>query len=105
MNDEMNQILDWVDSVGGGSVWEDGINAVIISDRKISRSEMCRLMKLKGMKQLALIGERQDLDTLKLAACLNNLRSLVISRKFYSAIELNDLADSLPNKRLDMDED
>lgn len=105
MNEEMNRILDWVDSVGGGSVWEDGINAVIISDREISADEMRQLMRLEGMRQLALIGARHPTETLKQASGLGSLQSLVISRKFYSTEEIDDLAKSLPSMRLDFDED
>ena len=52
--DNNDAILDWVEKVGGGYVWEAEIFAINLLDVALTDKEARNLCKLSGIQQIAL---------------------------------------------------
>ena len=84
-------ILDWVESIGGGYVWEPETFTVTLLGVPLSDTECSKLFKLNGVEQLALEAEHLSFDVLQHLCKISNLRSLVLRNCSLSKQELGTL--------------
>ncbi len=73
-------ILDWVDSIGGGSVWEPEVFAVTLFDVDVDDEQALRLCGLTGVEQIAINAEGLSPVTLQALARIDGLKSLVLNK-------------------------
>lgn len=88
---ENEAILEWVDEVGGGSVWEPEIFAVTLIDVPLTDDDVLKLCGLSGVTQIAINSEGLSYITIKALASIPGLRSLVLNRPSVSESEVVDL--------------
>ena len=71
-------ILDWIDSIGGGSVWEPEVFAVTLIDVDVEDEQALQLCGLSGVEQIAINAEGLSSATLQALARIEGLKSLVL---------------------------
>jgi len=89
-------ILVWIDSVGGGFAWEDEIFAVTLLDVELDDAQVLRISGLVGVKQIALNAHRLSIKTLLTIASISDLKSLVLSMRDFSRDEKIRLEELVP---------
>ena len=81
-------ILAWVESVGGGYVWEPEIFAVSLLGTNLQGEGYYKLFGLKGVDQLAIEARTLQFYALERLSRIPGLKSLVING---SSLQQNDL--------------
>jgi hypothetical protein len=71
-------ILDWIDSIGGGSVWEPEVFAVTLIDVDVDDEQALQLCGLSGVEQIAINAKGLSAATLQALARIDGLKSLVL---------------------------
>jgi hypothetical protein len=71
-------ILELVDRLGGGYVWEDDIFAVTLEHVPVSELDARRLCNLVGVKQIAINARCLDFPTIEKLSIIHGLESLVL---------------------------
>jgi hypothetical protein len=105
MGTENNQqILDWIESLGGGYVWEEEIFSIILNGYALSAEEAQKLSELMSVKQIALLEAKTEVRCLCPLTNNKSLRSLVLSRSLYSQEEERQLRSFCSNIELQWDE-
>jgi len=84
-------ILDRVDALGGGSVWEPEIFAVTLYDVPISDADIAPLTGLRGVQQIALNAKNLSFSAVEAVACIPDLESLVLLQPSFSREQLSAL--------------
>ncbi|MEM6989527.1 MAG: hypothetical protein AAF721_03490 [Myxococcota bacterium] len=90
--DDNDVLLDWVEEIGGGYVWEDDVKAVTLMETAIDAAQARKLGRLRGVGQLALDAERLSVDALRGLAAIEGLASLVLRNAALSSDEVAGLA-------------
>ena len=81
-------ILDHVEAIGGGCVWESEIFAVTLMDVPATDSEVAVLAGLRGVQQIALNASKLSFPIIEAIARIPGLESLVLSEASLSAQQL-----------------
>ncbi|MEM9997809.1 MAG: hypothetical protein AAF809_08915, partial [Bacteroidota bacterium] len=89
---ENERILAWVESIGGGYVWEEEILAVTLLEADIDDSQAERLAGLVGVDQIALRAECLSMSALSLLAQIAGLKSLVLADALITDSQREELA-------------
>ena len=77
---QVNQgILDGVEALGGGYVWDAGVFAVTLMDAAVDDDAVVPLCGLRGVHQIALDASRLSVATIAALAGITGLQSLVLS--------------------------
>lgn len=83
-----DEVLAWVQMVGGDYVWEDDLFAITLLDVTIDASGVERLLRVEGLDQLAIDVSRIEDAELRRLAQLPGLGSLVLSGRSLSESDL-----------------
>jgi hypothetical protein len=74
-------ILDGVEAVGGGYVWDAEIFVVTLMDVSAEDDEVIPLCGLRGVQQIALDASRLSMTTIAALAGIAGLQTLVLARR------------------------
>lgn len=90
------EVLAWVETLGGDYVWEDDLFAITLLDVPIEPSQVDRLLAVEGLDQLTLDASRLRSTDLRRLAGMAGLGSLVVAGRALTANEVADLRDQGP---------
>ncbi len=91
-----DEILEHIDRLGGGSVWEDGINTVGLHDVAVSDEEARPLCQLVGVVQIALDVSRLSYATAMSIASIPRLKSFVMFKVVFSEAQIANIRSANP---------
>lgn len=104
--DQNQAILDWVERLGGGYVWEPGLFAVTMLDVALDDETAAKLCRLSGVRQIVINADGLSFDTLRSLAGIPGLRSLVLAGFGFSDAHCQELSAMGPDVELiDLDQD
>lgn len=89
-------ILQRIEALGGGSVWEPEMLIVSLIDAAVSDDEAAVLLGLTGVQQIALDASRLSFAVLCSIARIAWLQSLVLSRANLSDGQQHEVAQLVP---------
>ena len=84
-------ILDGVDAVGGGYVWDAEVFAVTLMDVPLADDKVIPLCGLRGVQQIALDASQLSIVTIAALAGITGLQSLVLARRTLTEGQRNEL--------------
>lgn len=87
-----DEIVEWVEDVGGDYVWEDDLFAITLLDVAIDAGGVGRLLELDALDQLAVDASRLQMAELRKLAAMKGLGSLVVAGRVLSETERSELA-------------
>ncbi|MDT4857077.1 hypothetical protein FQZ97_914890 [compost metagenome] len=85
-------ILDGVEAVGGGYVWDAEVFAVTLMDVSLADDKVIPLCGLRGIQQIALDASRLSIATIAALAGITGLQSLVLARRTFTEGQRNELS-------------
>jgi hypothetical protein len=97
MSDKNQEILDWIESLGGGYVWEDEIFTIILEGCILTPDEARTIAGLAGVQQIAILGAKTEMSALLPIVRVESLQSLVLSKSLYSEEEIGNLKATRPD--------
>lgn len=100
INDINDPILDWVEELGGGYVWDAEVFAVNLLDVLLSDEDAERLSRLVGVQQIAVDSRRMSLGGLTTLARIPGISLLVIRAGSLTENHVDQLRASCENVQL-----
>ena len=73
------RILDWIEEIGGGYVWDTDVAAINLLEVDVSDDDATRLRELNGVQQLAINARSLSRAVIRSLAEISGLSSLVLS--------------------------
>lgn len=86
------EILQHVESIGGGYVWDAEVFAINLFDASPTDTELAPLSQLNGVQQIALNASRASFNCLSQIAQIPQLQSLVLCGYSLTSSEMDQLS-------------
>lgn len=76
--DVNQEILDKVEELGGGYVWDAEVFAIVLLDCELDDADASILLGLQGIQQIAINAKRLSAEMIKKLARISGIESLVL---------------------------